>query len=198
LSQPNLWPKDFQGPQIDLNWHPSLKGAVNQVIAWHNKPVGGLVLAGGYGCGKTTIARIALHAVGGPVSVIDWESGQPQSVRTATFYGEPDLLEAIRESYSGNGETGILSYCQRAKLLILDDIGAGYVKEESQRWYEDILWRILNERNDKKTLVTTNLTPPELQARIGGRAWSRLKEMLGSSENYVSLFDVPDYRGKDW
>jgi DNA replication protein DnaC len=157
-----------------------------------------LVLAGGYGCGKTTIAKIVLHAVGGPVAVIDWDGGKPESIRNATFYSEPELLEAIRESYSGNGEAGILNSCQRARLLILDDIGAGYVKEESQRWYEDILWRILNERADKKTLVTTNLKPPELQGRIGGRAWSRLKEMLGSSENYVNLFDVPDYRGKDW
>lgn len=197
----NLWPKDFQGPQIDLEWHPRLKAAITQIVAWYKQPAGGLVLAGGYGCGKTTIARIVLHAVGGPIPIIIWDGPQPESVRNAAFYGEPGLLEEIRASYgddSSGSEGAIVSQAQRAKLLILDDIGAGYVKDESQRWYEDILWRILNERTDKKTLLTTNLTPPELQSRIGGRAWSRLKEMLGSSDNYVSLFDVPDYRGKDW
>lgn len=200
-NQPNLWPKEFQGPQVDLNWHPRLKEAVQRIIFWHSQPAGGLVLAGGYGCGKTTLARIVLHAVGGPIPIIIWDGPQPESVRNAVFYSEPELLEDIRGSYSdraSGSESSIVSQCQRAKLLIFDDVGAGYVKEDSQRWYEDILWRILNERFNQKTLLTTNLTPPELQARIGGRGWSRLKEMLGSSENYVSLFDVPDYRGKDW
>jgi DNA replication protein DnaC len=168
------------------------------VAEWHSEPSGGLVLAGGYGCGKTSIAKIVLRAVGGPIPIILWDTGQPESIRNAVFYSEPDLLEDIRKSYSGGGEAGLISHCQRTKLLIFDDVGAGYVKEESQRWYEDILWRILNERADKRTLITTNLTPPELQTRIGGRAYSRLKEMLGSSDNYVSLFNVPDYRGKDW
>lgn len=199
--QLNLWPKDFHGPQINLDWHPSLTEAVNRLISWYNKPAGGLVLAGGYGCGKTTMAKIALHAVGGPVSVINWESGQPESIRNAVFYSEPELLEDIRRTFGPQGEGSeqqIVSNCQRAKLLIFDDVGAGYVKDESRRWYEDILWRILNERTNKKTLITTNLMPPDLQSRIGGRAYSRLKELLSSSDNYVYLFDVPDYRAKDW
>ena len=198
-NQPSLWPKDFQGPQIDLNWHPDLKAAVRRVIDWFDRESGGLVLAGGYGCGKTSIARIVLHAIGGPIPIIIWDGPQPESIRNAVFYSEPGLLEEIRHSYSdGNGEASIVSQCQRARLLILDDVGAGYVKDESQRWYEDILWRILNERTDKKTLLTTNLIAPDLKSRIGGRAYSRLKELLSTSENYVSLFDVPDYRGKDW
>jgi DNA replication protein DnaC len=193
-----MWPKAFDGPRIDLAWHPSLAEVAQRVTAWHKSERGGLVLAGGYGCGKTSIARIVLHAVGGPLPMIDWSSGQAESIWTATFYSEPELLEDIRRSYKENGEGFIVSRCQRAKLLIYDDAGAGYVREESQRWYEDILWRILNDRGDKKTLITTNLTPPEFQARIGGRAWSRLREMLGPAENYVSMFDVPDFRGKDW
>lgn len=193
-----LWPKEFAGPQVDLDWHPSLGEVTRRVASWHKQEAGGLVLAGGTGCAKTTIARIVLHAVGGPIPVIDWSSGRAESVRNAVFSSEPDLLEDIRRGYNTGGEAHIVGACQRAKLLILDDVGAGYVREESQRWYEDILWRILNERANKKTLLTTNLAPPELQARIGARAWSRLKEMLGSSDNYVGMFDIPDYRGKGW
>ena len=136
--------------------------------------------------------------MGGAIPIIDWSSGYAESVHNGVFYSEPDLLADIRRGYSDGSEAGVVGRCQRAKLFIFDDVGAGYVKEESQRWYEDVLWRILDERTARKTLITTNLTPPEFQARIGGRAWSRLRELLGAAENYVSMFEVPDYRGKDW
>jgi DNA replication protein DnaC len=196
----SLWPTSLEwtGPQVDLSWHPSLPQVVKHLSDWHKSTFGGLVLAGDRGCGKTTLTKIVLHAVGGPIPVIDWSSGRPESIRNAVFQAEPELLEDIRGSYSSGGEANIVSQCRRARLLILDDVGAAYVKEESQRWYEDILWRLLNERGQLKTLVTTNLTPPELKGRIGSRAWSRLQEILDSPDNYINMFEVPDYRARNW
>lgn len=195
----NLWPKNATtGPQISLSWHPDLPGVIRRLVDWYKQPYGALVLAGGYGSGKTTMAKIILHAIGGPIPVIDWSSGRAVSVRNAIFYTEPELLEDIRKSYSSDGETRIIGQCRTARLLILDDLGAAYVKEESSRWYEDIIWRMLNDRALLKTLITTNLTPPELKTRIGGRAFSRLQEMLGGPDNFVGMFNIKDYRAKDW
>lgn len=194
------WPATPQwtGPQIDLAWHPLLPQVVRRLSEWHKGTFGGLILGGGYGCAKTTLARVVLHAVGGPIPVIDWSSGRPESIRNATFYAEPELLEDIRDSYGSGSETRIINQCRRAKLLILDDVGAAYVKEESARWYEGIFWRLLSERGQLKTLITTNLTPPELRGRIGSRAWSRLQEILNGPDNYINMFEVPDYRARNW
>lgn len=178
--------------------HPEIDAAIRALVKWYDFPSGSLVLAGGYGCGKTSLARIVYQHSGGPIIITDWNSPRMEQIVNATFYSEPDLLEDIRRSYSGDGEAKIISRCQKSNLLILDDIGAAYVKEESQRWYEDIIWRIFDNRNNKKTLITTNLNPAELKARIGGRCWSRLQEMLINSSNYVGMFNVPDYRQKDW
>lgn len=174
--------------------HPQLDTAIRSVVRWYNEGEGALVLAGGYGCGKTSLAKLVYQFSGGPIILTDWNSPRLEQVVNATFYSEPDLLEEIRKSYHGEGEAKIVSRCQKSKLLILDDLGAAYVKEESGRWYEDIMWRIFDNRKDKKTLITTNLDPFELKKRIGGRCWSRLQEMLGSGDNFVGMFNVPDYR----
>lgn len=197
-----MWPgnPNFTGPRIDLSWHPSLERVTRELSTWHKEESGGLVLAGGYGCAKTTLAKIILHAVGGPAIVMDWSSGRPESIRNALFYSEPALLDEIRLGYSSSGSSDerIIRLCQQARLFILDDLGAGHYSEDSQRWYEHICWRIFNERQGLKTLVTTNLTPPEVKSRLGGRAWSRLQEILGRPDRYIGMFDVPDYRAKEW
>lgn len=195
--------RQWQGLKV---YHPELDAAIRAVVRWYQQGYdatidrytegGAIILAGGYGCGKTTLAQIAYHHSGGPVIVTDWGSGKPEAIHNAVFCNEPDLLEEIRQSYRDGGESKLVARLQKCRLLILDDIGAAYVKEESQRWYEDIMWRIFDNRKDKKTLMTTNLNPVELRTRLGGRCWSRVQEMLGRPDNFVSMFSVPDYRAQ--
>jgi DNA replication protein DnaC len=151
-------------------------------------------LTGGYGCGKTTLANIVYKFSGGAAPFINWSEEGAATVYPAAFYSEPDLLDDIRRSYGDTGEAKIIKRCQKSDILILDDLGAGYVKEDSQRWYEGIMWRLFDGRETRKTLITTNLDPAELKIRIGGRCWSRLMDMLGGPEGFVSMFGVPDYR----
>lgn len=179
-------------------YHPEIDAAIRAACAWYKASAGALVLTGGYGCGKTSLAKIVYRLGGGPATLIEWTEQGPVTVHPVTFYSEPDLLDDIRRSYGEQGETKIIKRCQKSSILILDDLGAGYVKEDSQRWYEGIMWRLFDGREFRKTLITTNLNPAELKLRLGGRCWSRLQEMLGGPDGFVGMFGVPDYRAKDW
>jgi DNA replication protein DnaC len=179
-------------------YHPEIEAAIRAACAWYKAPVGGLVLAGGYGCGKTSLAKIVYRLGGGAATLIEWTEQGPVQFYPVTFYSEPDLLDDIRRSYGEAGETKIIKRCQKSDILILDDLGAGYVKEESRRWYEGIMWRLFDGREFRKTLVTTNLDPAELKLWLGGRCWSRLQEMLGGPDGFIGMFGVPDYRTRGW
>ena len=201
-SEPEIW----RG--LDLTWHPELPNVIRRVVSWYNAGCGGLVLAGGFGCGKTHIAHevYEVAAPNGPArrlpDVFDWSAKHVESVSDGQFYKEPKLLEKIRQSYSddGRGDREIIRDCQTTRCLILDDLGAAYVKDSSRDWYEDLIWRLFDARIDAGllTLITTNLPPADLKIRIGGRAFSRLQQMLGSPENFVLMFDINDFRARDW
>lgn len=168
--------------------HPELKSAQERILNWYNDLWGmdtgrALILAGGCGCGKTHLA-LSIHR-------LYIEGG-------AVFFSEPEMIAGIRTSYNGKSqqENTIVNAARRAHLLILDDVGASRVKEENLDWIQDIYWRIFNHRvlSQLPTLITTNLDLAALAERLGERAASRLMEMLGGEENYISLFNVPDYR----
>lgn len=172
------------------------------IIRLSQAEAGAVVLAGNPGSGKTLLTRILVHSAGGPYRRFDHAIGR--SYWSAVAYAEPALLDGIRTSYAYEGGfEQLVEKCATAQLLVLDDIGAGYVKSGSQEWYDSLMWRFLDRRKDKKTVLTTNLTPRQMAERLGDRCFSRIKEMLSvdmerGSDNLVTLFDVPDYRGNSW
>lgn len=142
----------------------------------------GLVIAGGTGAGKTHLA-VGLGIVG---------LGTGYDV-FATLLG--DVLMAIRESWgestrSNVTESRLMEKLCTVKLLILDDLGA----EKPTDWAKERLAHIVNRRYTTRlpTIVTTNLTIPELETRWSSRVTSRL---LGTAQ-LVELHDVSDYRRK--
>jgi DNA replication protein DnaC len=171
---------------LDLGWHPALKQAVERLILWYGTQRGGIVLAGEFGCGKTHLAQVVSTFWG----------------YTGRMIRESDLIANIRGSYQaiGHNEQEVLTPYARAKLLVLDDLGSAYVKSESTDWYQDILWRILDTRAQENlaTMMTTNFDFNELSNRLGGRAFDRLGQLLGSRENFVDMSGIPSYRWKSW
>lgn len=160
--------------------HQQVDTAIDRLIRWWwGAESPGLLLAGGCGAGKTTLADM----------VLGWAIARNIPSK---FYSEPDLLDTIRESY-GRKQTGLVQRLAETPLLILDDIGAGYAKADD--WYQEIYWLLLDPRNRPgyRTLITTNLMPEPFKTRIGVRAASRLRELV--PPDFVCLmFDVPDYR----
>ena len=153
----------------------NLREAYDRSLLFAQEPTGWLVLAGGYGCGKTHLAaaianfRVALgHA--------------------ALFVIVPDLLDHLRAAYAPNSVGGIderLDAIRDAPLLILDDLGA----HNSTPWAQEKLFQILNHRYNSRlpTVITTNQRLEELDPRVTSR-------LVDPDLSQVYEIIAPDFR----
>lgn len=113
----------------------------------------GLYYFGGCGCGKTFLASlIALEYVGLNKRVV--------------FGDVPTLLQRIKNTFNNreqSTESIIESYVE-CDLLIMDDIGSGYVTD----WNVGILYTIINDRYNAKRpiILTSNYDLDGLEAKL--------------------------------
>jgi len=131
-----------------------------------------IVLYGGPGCGKTHLAAAIMR-----------------HTQSGFFVGVPELLLRIRDSFNDSSkctEKEIIDEYSQKPFLTLDDLGA----EKTTEYSITTLYLILNKRiNDGlKTVITTNLSVPQLSSALGERIGSRI-----SSMNIVKI-NMPDYR----
>jgi DNA replication protein DnaC len=182
-------------------YHPALPAAIKTIKRWYNErlPQGGaIMLAGGYGCGKTHLAE-AIHELYGFRSL---------------FWNETEFFKTIQRTYNkGTRQTEgeILDRLVRADLLVYDDLGDYKARDDnSLAWIQNIYRYIFNSRCDRDRAVffTTNLAMTArdgnddawspLEERIGPRNFSRLLGALDKAEYYVDLFAVSDYRMRNF
>ena len=131
----------------------------------------GLYLYGGYGTGKTFLASLIVQ---------EWK----RAGKGVLFGDVPGLLDRIKASFDNSAERYqdvFDRYC-KCDLLILDDLGAGYLTA----WNIGQLYQIINARyNDGRPIIaTSNLDLKGLAAALGAidkvsaqRITSRLHEM---------------------
>lgn len=122
-----------------------------------------LLLLGSVGRGKT------YQAVGAVRALLTCGVRCHAVVTTAA-----DLYAVMRPRHGADSETEFRRFA-RAGVLVLDDIGAA----KGSEWVEETNYRLINHRyeHEKPTIITTNLTPPQLPAALGERVASRLGEM---------------------
>lgn len=167
----------------------ALATAKETVTAWQQGDWtrGVLFQSGSVGIGKTHLA-IAMARAGVMLYT-------PQSLgdHILTIWDMPSYIAAIKASYDGGGTEAIQKSVQRPALLLMDDLGAEYVA--GMDWYRGLLYDIVNARwlKRKTTIVTTNLTTSQLQARLGKRAFSRLIALTGKPVQMTG----DDYRLRD-
>jgi DNA replication protein DnaC len=136
---------------------------------WVEDPTRWLVLWGLMGVGKTGYAAGLLNALAA------------RGV-TCVFISTPDLFGEIKSTYDRNAERteqDILKAASAAPVLLLDDVGAHYSREE-EGWAAEVLYRIVNGRYDDKApmILTCNLRPgSRLEERLGRRSYDRLVEV---------------------
>jgi DNA replication protein DnaC len=156
-------------PEI-LGWLKELVDHAREVQAERGSPVASvtqgrsLLLLGPTGTGKThqtygAIRELALTGV-----AATW------MVTTAA-----DMYAALRPRHGIDSEAEFRRY-RDASVLLLDDLGA---ERKPTEFTEEINFRLINWRyeNHKPTLITSNLVPKEIGARLGDRVTSRLIEM---------------------
>lgn len=121
----------------------------------------GLLFYGSYGIGKSHLATAIANRWLGRLGLL--------------YISCPDLLMELREAMNGRGDRSRLAVAREVPLLILDDIGA----EKPSDWVQETLFVLVNYRYEHKlpTIMTTNCSMEELEARLGGRITSRIAEM---------------------
>lgn len=122
-----------------------------------------LLLLGPTGVGKTHQAFGAVRATALTGAFAPW-------VATTSA----DLYAALRPRHGIDSEAEFRRY-RDARLLLIDDLGAAKPSE----FTEEVNFRLINWRYEHHlpTLMTSNVLPKELAARLGDRVASRLAEM---------------------
>lgn len=142
-----------------------------------------LLVFGSYGTGKSHLTYAAakeLLAKG----------------HSALFLSVPKLLTKIKESFGQSAnfsESELLDFVATVDLLVLDDLGAEYtnMRNGSDNWVWTKLFEVMDSRSGKSTIYTTNLTPPDLEAKIGTRNFSRVMDDV-----QILKMNGVDYRRK--
>lgn len=144
-----------------------------------------MFISGKTGSGKTHLACAILADLFYRGKIADKKG----TIKRQDFITAPELLLKIKHTFDGHGdEAELISWYSFGDLLVLDDFGA----EKASDWSNNVLYVILNRRyrNCLPTIITSNLSPQEVENEHGARIASRI--MCGN----IFVIDAPDYRKK--
>lgn len=110
------------------------------------------------------------------------------TVQYLTAYEMNSLFDTYFFSDRKNKDEYLIDSMTNADLLIIDDLGTEAIKKNISLEH---LLHVLDERVDKHTIVTTNLSNVELQNKYGERIFSRL---CNQNKNKVIALDGDDLR----
>ena len=135
-----------------------------------------LMLAGGFGTGKTTLATAAIKELA-------WERtklGEEVDMRWLKFY---DFVRSVQSGYGDGTADEIMRSVQRCSVLLLDDVGDLERGAETDN-KRDLLYQVVDFRNDYllPTVFTSNLLPADLATQFGQRTFERIMEMCAFVE----------------
>ena len=143
-----------------------------------------LVLVGGFGCGKTHIAKriewFCAQAAFKALASGHWGS---ESVPSVFYISWPEEVSAFNEK-----KYGIMEDAFGADLLVLDDVGAESDPFKT-RVGIDRLCQILSRREKRFTVLTTNVAVSNWVERFDGR----INDRLFRNSIIMDLSRVPSY-----
>jgi hypothetical protein len=142
---------------------------------------GNLLILGPSGAGKTTGAAYLVRLLCARAAVAG--GADLERAQLIRWQSCRELSQLVREHPLGQGMPDAVQRCQNARLLVLDDIGAGDDR--------GALERILNTRYERAwpTVTTSGLTSRDLVVTFGEALVRRMLQRGGQNGQIVDLFD---------
>lgn len=111
------------------------------------------------------------------------------------YQTEKEFIDGIR--YPDWTEVDQARSIRKHKLIFFDDIGVKYINADKAEWLHDVYWSLFDDGDFRQPIFccASNFHPMELQARIGGRAVSRLLRII-PQEFWLDMRGIPDYSPK--
>lgn len=153
----------------------ALAAAYNACQSYAAMPSGWLCLHGAYGSGKSHLAAAVANTL----------VGRSWSVR---YRSVPGMLDAIKAGFSDQTSDAIFDDLLSVDLLVLDDLGA----QRLSGWGNERLFRLMNERLHRPTIITTNAHPDDL-ADASDMDAQRLADRIAQAARKVWL-PISSYR----
>lgn len=170
-------PKRFLGATVQH------QGLLDYLESFEGNAGRGLYIYGSVGRGKSYSAAALANAF------VD------AGYRTV-FTTAPAMLERIKASFSGRGETEpVVSRYTACDVLVIDDLG----KEDAKEWSANMMFLVINTRYEdmRPTIFTSNYPPQALSKRLGRKGEVETAEAIASrlSETTVPIhLTGPDMR----
>lgn len=145
----NVSIKDYQPKNRDQE--AAKKAAIDYVINFDPKKPHNMIFFGPYGVGKSHLCRCI-------------SKGVMSKGHSSIFISVPKLLRKLKSTYSKDSEITedqMISALESVDLLVLDDIGA----EAETKWVAEKLFDVVDSRQGKSTIYTSNLYPEDLLKR---------------------------------
>lgn len=148
------------------------------------------ILTGSAGAGKSHLAMAMLKNI-----------NSCQEPKRCLFVNVSSLVQLIRNTFSGYSEMSeydYISMMSKPDYLVIDDLGSetGRIGTRSQAsdFISRILYEILNNRQDKSTIITTNLTSDDINRMYDSKLISRMYRGIKKYNSIISFNDLEDYR----
>ena len=150
----DYYPDEKERERMEDIYNKTLEYAEN-----FGKNSGSMFFQGGTGLGKTHISLSIANKVA-------------QNGFGVLYNSTQNFLSAVEKEHFGNDKDGdTLISLLECDLLILDDLGTEFLTQ----FTTSVLYNIINTRyiNSRPTIISSNLTPRELEERYGQQLFSR-------------------------
>lgn len=142
-----------------------------------------MIIYGNNGAGKSHTAKaMTSWAKKNAINLPLVNDGMDVRLATSAFFNWPSVVNRLKA-----GEWELIEEMIPFDLLVLDDVGA---EHDPSKVAMEKLYLLLERRENRWTVVTTNVSPESWESRFERRISSRLLRNF----RHVSVQDVPDYK----
>lgn len=160
-----------------------LQHCYTYVNEFSTKTSGNLLFVGDCGLGKSHLALGTLK-----------ELFKKQV--SGIFISVPELLNNVKRTFGKDkpfSEYDFFQILKEVDCLVLDDVGAEYNRGDSESWATSKVFELVDARQGRPTIYTTNLSSRQLFDRLGKRNHSRMLYKTG-----LLTLDGTDYRAEEF